>query len=80
MFAASAFDIPLSGATTASSVASDGFEVSGACAGIGVLTGPTEVVRDAAGIASIGPVGFSVGSTLGVTGASFAGAEAAFEA
>jgi hypothetical protein len=46
MFAASAFGIPLSAVTVLSSVASEGREVPGAWAGIGVAVGATEVVRE----------------------------------
>jgi hypothetical protein len=58
MFAARALGIPFNAATVFSAVISDGREVTGASAGIGVSVGNAEVVRDAGCSAVIGPVTF----------------------
>jgi hypothetical protein len=57
--------MPLSGATTASSVASDGVAIPGASAGIGALLGPADVVRGAGGMTSMGAEGESLLATTG---------------
>ncbi|CAB4871002.1 unannotated protein [freshwater metagenome] len=56
MFAARALGIPFSVVTVFSSVESEGREVPGASAGIGVSAGIAEVVRDAGWSVVIGPV------------------------
>ena len=65
MFDASALAMPLSGATTASSVASDGVAIPGASAGMGALLGPADVVRGAGGMTSMGAEGESLRATTG---------------
>ncbi|CAB4633698.1 unannotated protein [freshwater metagenome] len=71
MFAARALGIPFKVVTVFSSVKSDGREVPGASAGIGVSLGIAEVVRDAGCSAVIGPVTFgsNVADAAAATGA-----------